>query len=302
MDRKSEKIIEVDYLFNGFKHKDYVFYLDIWSDVIVSGSADNTISVCRWKENKVVTNIAFDYKGRWGIPVSFSKNGAFLAVGAYEEIVVYDVNNSFRVYSRVFGHRSGVQSLFISKDHFILTGGSDGRLVLWSFPDLSLKKEVSTGIKEVWSVSISKDEKFALCGGSEKLVCLYNFPDLKLKKMIKNDYPVEFVDFSPDSSFFLFADAGGKVVVFDMNNLDKPARVLSAHIDSVLVARFLDEDVVVSGGRDGDIYFFSLNTGNVLKKISAGSSVFSIDFSIDNSLLVAGNEKGDILFYKVLVQ
>ncbi len=299
---QNDKTINESFLFKGFKHKDYVFCIDIWSNFVVSGSADNTICVWNFVKGDVVTNLTFGYKAKWGIPVIFSRNGKYLIAGAYEDIVVFSLKDFFKVYSKKFAHKSGIQTLCISDDNnLLLTGGSDGRLVLWSIPDLIMLKETNIASFEIWSTGISRNGNYALCGGSEKAVYLFSFPDLRVKKRIENKYPVEFVNFSRDGKFFLFADTGGNVIVYKIDDLEKPARVLNAHIDSVLVARFLKDDLIISGGRDGDIYIYDVYSGNVLKKIFVGNSVFTITFGINNDNFVIGTEKGEILFYKFIV-
>ncbi len=293
---------EFDVLFfeKGFKHKSYIFYVDNFKNYVVSGSADNSISIWDINKSSVVTNIKFSYRGSWGIPVKYTKDGKFLVVGAYEELQILDSSN-YRVISKKNTHIKGIQTVSVSLDNkFVLTGGADGYVRVWTLPDLKLIKEKQLTKGEVWNANISYNDSYALAGTSDKFVFLFSIPELTIKKVITNDYPVEFVSFSPDGNFFLLADNFGNVIVYEFSNLESYYLKFREHISEVLVAKFVDNNFLISGGRDGDIYIYELAKKSVIKKYNIGSAVFYFEKSNIYKMLIFGTGKGEVLFYKII--
>ncbi|MCX7821680.1 MAG: hypothetical protein N2258_08425 [Brevinematales bacterium] len=291
---------DIEYNGSGFKHKDYVFYIDVFKNYVVSGSADNSITIWDYEKSNLITNIFFNYRGKWGIPVKFSKNGRYIVVGALEELLVLNTDN-YKLVSKKLAHIKGVQSISISPDNkYVFSGGADGFVRVWSLPDLNLVYEKKILKGEVWNTHIDSSGTLAIAGGSTKEVVIFSFPELTIKKIITNDYPVEFVNFSDDNNYFLFADNFGYVVVYKMLDPDNPYVKFREHISEVLVAKFIDTNFLISGGRDGDIYIYDLKNKNVLKKYNIGSAVFYFEKSNKYKLLVVGTQKGNVLFYKII--
>ncbi|MEJ5283704.1 MAG: hypothetical protein ACP5Q5_00905 [Brevinematia bacterium] len=291
---------DIEFEKNGFKHKDYVFYIDAYKNYIVAGSADNSISIWDYEKSILITNIVFSFRGKWGIPVKYTQNGKYLVVGAYEELIILNSEN-YKVISKKLAHLKGVQSIAVSSDNkYIFSGGADGFVKVWSIPGLNLIKEQKITKGEVWNTHISSSGFLAISGSSTKEVIIFSFPDLSIKKIITNDYPVEFVNFSSDNNYFLFADNFGYVIVHKIDNLDFPYVKFREHLSEVLVAKFIDQNFLISGGRDGDIYIYDLKSKNVLKKYSVGSAVFYFEKSNKYKMLIIGTQKGNVLFYKII--
>jgi len=289
--------IELKLVDEIFIHKGYVYSIDNTGNLIVSGGIDNLVYVWDIERKKIIKRLSFNYKGKWGIPVDLSEDGDYLIAGAFEELVLFSVKDDFRELRRVRANERGIQSLMFSPDlTFVVSAGVDGKIKLWKFPELSLIKEVKEHQKEVWNISISKSGKYLLSGGEDGILNLFSFPQMNLIKKIKLGVPVEYVFFSEDEKYFLSADADGVVRIWKISNCEE-YRVFRYHLGSALVGRFLTGSVVATGGKDECLYIFDFESGEILKKFSFNSSVFSIYFSNKNKWLFVGLENGKILIY-----
>ena len=155
--------------------------------------------------------------------VAFSPDGKTLAVGGYQEVLLWDLVNARLAKRAGVGQLSNaVRTLGFRKDgRFLVVGessprGSPGVKILdlqtgqlaASFPD---PKDV------VSSLGISPDGKLMAMGGADKLVRVWNLDDKKLQTAMKeHGARVSCVAFSADGKFLATAGADRALRVWEV--------------------------------------------------------------------------------------
>jgi len=122
----------------------------------------------------------------WGVEsMAFSPEGKFLAVGKMDRaVLVYDVDKSERVSSHTKLDQLGQIKCctFTPDGDKLLTGGSEGRIQIWSVTAdgrLAQGKAFVGHTGEVNTISVSADGKTAVSGGRGKTARIWDIEDAR---------------------------------------------------------------------------------------------------------------------------
>ncbi len=290
---------------NLTEHYLYIFSVDFSSDgkFLASGSADKNVIIwdCRtWQPLKIIKE---NYYELWGIPVKFTHDSKYLAIGSYETLKLASVNNNFEIIANTIAHNKGIQSLDISHDNrYIITAGVDSDLKVWSIPDLKPVSAVKAHENEVWSTCISSDDRYAVSGGEDGYLKIWKFPGLTLENAVKfHKFPIEYVNISATSKYILCADADSTISVWKWGEFDTPYRILKGHNGSVLTALFSkDERFVISGGQDDYIMIYDIEKGSMIYSVKEHrGDIMTLGLSQDGNFLASGSRDRTIKIWKI---
>jgi WD40 repeat protein len=194
--------------------------------------------------------------------VAFSPEGRFLLAGGTDRVAhIWRVKDGVEEH-RFEGHSGAVHAVAYSPDgRRILTAGVDETVRLW---DVTTGKELHRFLghkQHVWSVAFSPDGRYAFSAGADRIVRMWRLP------------PVEAVALPPKEPAPLTPESKPLVEV----------RRFEGHTDPVLcVALSPDGHRALSGGKDGAVRLWDVETGNELRSFSLGSGpVATLCFSGD---------------------
>ncbi len=245
-----------------------------------------------------------------------------------------DIAPEYKTHSFEQTHTNSVRSLAVSKDkNYIVSGGSDGRLVLW-------KKKLSTSDSFVWEKykdneyqEYRKEIDWAKVRGvafspneNSCFVALYNsgiaiFKDFKLFKKIKftdrtnEDNGLErwvlCLAIDPTGKWLATADEKGYVKLWKLDlivknkKINQPEYEFQAHNTLIRSLAFIDKTRFVTGGVDCSVITWNIVAQNnltsiqSLKKIQSYSNwIWSLIYSIDGKFLISSHGDSKIRVWK----
>lgn len=276
-------------------HRGYVFYVGFSRDLsaMASGGADNAVRIWNTKDWTERMTIPEEYHAMWGIPLDYSPDGQYLAIGAFDTLKLLAVGENYREIAAMKTRDRGIQSVAFSPvSNYVVSAGVDGVLTVWSVPNLSNVSTVKAHTSEVWSVCVSPDGKNAVTGGEDSTFKIWSFPDLKEVKTVKfHTLPVEYVRISHDGTMVLAASADSTVSVWKWGEFNAPYRLLRAHMGSVLTAEFyVNDKLIFSGGDDDSIYAYDISGGDIVYQLKEHfGDVMTIAFSPDGKWMASGS-------------
>lgn len=291
----SQKLLRPVLIQEIAEHTQYVFYTDFSADSrwLASGAADRKVVIWNINEQKVHKILQEEYDEIWGIPLQFSPDGKYLAIGSYETLKIFDVRKDFESVQANFAHKKGIQTLYWSPDSKMLaTAGVDGRIIVWSVPELEKKQEIQAHPSQIWNIKISPDSKYLFSGGQDSLAKQWSFPDLNLIQTLKyHNQPIEYVDISSDGKELLLGSADSTISVWTIKNLSAPRIIMKGHVGAVLVCKFsADNKYVFSGGDDDEIYIYDTQSGEVKERLQSHfGDVMTIAVSKNRKYIVSGS-------------
>lgn len=238
--------------------------------------------------------------------IAFNSNGESLAAGyADNTIILWDISTIFeqaKVYAtdqniaKMFlGHTSIVNSVAFSPDNkTLISGGSDGAIILWNPDTRKIKRFLPVGIP-VNNIAISPDGKILASGVGNGSIILW---DLQIFKKIEplligHKGVTKSIAFSPDSKILASAGQDNTIILWDMEiHLQSGQQISGYDFSSKIIAISPDGKVIAAVGEDRkSIFFWNIKNHQQIGYPISGLSqdVHSIAFSPDGRTLAIGS-------------
>ncbi|NJN24852.1 MAG: WD40 repeat domain-containing protein [Cyclobacteriaceae bacterium] len=150
--------------------------------------------------------------------------------------------------------------------------------------------DFSPKLRAVESAEISNDGMLAVSGSKFGYkVMLWNVPDGSLIWTAEHESEVECVTFSPDDKRIA---TGGEDYFVRIWDVETGKEIKSWEHPSGLdgITWSHDGTIIASGSEDGEAYFWDAETYDLLWKIKVGSTINSLNFTLDDKrILIGGN-------------
>lgn len=243
-----------------------------------------------------------------GVAIAVSEPAGILAAACESGKIVYwnkAVGLGVRVGNEtpnvLEGHRGPVLALAFV-DHTLASGGSDGKLILWSMPDGKASHTIETG-KPVRALAMTADGKTLAAAGDGDAVQLYDMatgkPGAKLPG--HKDWVV-CLAFSPDGKQLVSGGYDEHMILWDVPGAKKlldlplapPPDPKAPPPDKVVwwsAAFSADSKTLAIGGSDGLIRLVNPADGKIIRPIPGHSStVTGLAFHPTGTLLVSSSK------------
>mmetsp|Transcript_71652 Transcript_71652/g.144239 ORF Transcript_71652/g.144239 Transcript_71652/m.144239 type:complete len:546 (+) Transcript_71652:29-1666(+) len=228
----------------------------------------------------------------------YRHDGRLVAAGGEEGIVRTFEASSGSSLRHLRGHSAPVHAVRWSLDGLHIFSASDDKSVkLWDVPTqqcLWTRSEGHSDYARTAAVSPVSPHMWA-SGGYDHTVLLWDSRDrVSTQPVVRIDHgaPVEDVLFLPGGSLLLSA-AGNSIKVWDILGGGKMVHTLSNH-QKTITSLCLDStrSRLISGGLDGHVKIYSLDTFEVTHGLKYDAPVLSVAISPDNMQLVVGTSDG----------
>lgn len=238
-----------------------------------------------------------------GSTFAFSPDGAFLAIGRYEEVILYDLRLHREIKRHLTGHTKNIATIAFSPDGtFVAASAEDQTIVLWEAQN---QRHLSTfeGDSTVNCLLFDPSGRDLLSGSADGTITLW---DLAPMKAIGT--PVEKLG-AAISSIFLGADGrvralaleNERVLVLDVNDDPPLGHRVKASPDAGFsnVAFSPDGRFLVFGGEFGEILEWNVARDDLNGEPLSdhGRKVSSLVYAPDGKVLVSGSVDGSVIFW-----
>ena len=241
-----------------------------------------------------------------------SPNGKTLASGSYDgEIKIWDLQKR-KIKCSLKAHEKDVSCVVFSSEEELISGSYDGKIKIWNLRTQEVKwtlpqEELGPNPYAIESMSLSPNGEYLFINSyeSQQIRIWYLPKDRKLVgSLSKHKDGVMCLAMSPNSPMLVSGGKDGKVYFWAVPSKDNQpyqyyedwksfpeSESLEQHSDWVTsLAISPNNEVVASGGKDGEIYLWNLNSGTFIKKLEKHSkAVLSLAFSPDSQTLASAS-------------
>ncbi len=225
--------------------------------------------------------------------VAFSKNGKWLASGAYDEkIKIWDV--AAKTLLKTIEAKMAVQCLCFTPDNrYLVAGGtaSADRPCLLIYDALSgdLYKNLGESGGNVTALACDPEGKTLATGSKDKTIKIWDIKNgSKFETQRKHKGEIQALVFSADGKNLISGSADTAVKIWDPKT-GRLLKTLDGHSGPVHALDVSpDNKTIASGGAEQSIILWDRFNGNILKKIQAEATVYALAYSPNSTILVSG--------------
>jgi WD40 repeat protein len=172
----------------------------------------------------------------------------------------------------------------------IIVGTDEGKIQLWALKTGKLIRALDSHTNWTQSVTISPDGKVLASCSPDGTIKFWKL-DGTLLQTLQNIKGVYSLAWSPDGRFLLSGDNAGQIKIWTRNA--KLVRTINAHKGNIVAIAISGKGIIASRSfvsideKEQDIKLWNLNTGKLIRNISAGSvgGINSLAISRDGNLL-----------------
>lgn len=192
----------------------------------------------------------------------------------------------------------------------IISGHHDGVIKAWDYQMNVCVHDFFDHDGSVRAVLFHPRGDFFVSGGDDKIIRIWNYTEKRVTNRLKgHDDFVRSLDFHPTKPWILSASDDQTVMVWSMLT-GKLLATARGHCHYVMSAKFLSENLIVSGSLDQSIRIWDckgLSSGNkkntllpdiVIKQVVDGHSRGVNTLSIGNGIFVSGGDDRDIKIWE----
>ena len=234
--------------------------------------------------------------------ICFSKNGNYFAVSELGKEIKIFFNGSNTIKSLLKGHKTNIVQMQFSDDgNFLCSISNDGEIKIWNVVE---DKEINSIQIEVPQNCIVK-----FCEFSNTNLIAIGFSDDTVKifennKIIKTiSYKKNISSISIYENLFVIGFVDGEVKLFTTSNEDE-IYSLQSHKERVNCLKFLNENYLISAGKDSHIKVWKLQSGVEIFSLTNNvqKEIVSLAISQNKKYIVNTDIYSSVFIWKIFYQ
>jgi WD40 repeat protein len=272
---------------------------------LASAGADHTVRVWDVRGQPEQPNLtqSGEVKG-----IAFSPDGHLLASGGEggEQTVLWDVRNR-RHGGRLDSGTGDVDSIAVSRQGLLATGGKDGTIRLWEMRSGHFRGRLSSGSEEVRGLAFSRDGRTLASANADDTIQTWDVRTQKptdkepLHGRTTWDYQTNSVAFSPDGRTLASGGDDYTVRLWNLRTRRPAGRLRGDTSWMAAVAFSPDGRTLASADWDGTVRLWDVRTRRQLGEPLRGHAgpVDAVAFSPDGSTLASGGDDSTVRLWDV---
>jgi len=219
-------------------------------------------------------------------------NKTFLTASDDTTACVWNLDNVKQLYC-VQQDKVIEDAIYTKDGKFIITGGDDGSVRIWSAADGSLVKRFDFG-DIIWALDVSPDSDWLAVGRNNNLATIINLQNFAQKPLnLREPGPVYAISFSPDGKWVGIGGGGGKVMLWRFNQ--GFFYLGPEHTNDVYAIAFSpDSQWIVSGGADSTARVARVTSGGQRYFVKQGDWVEDVAFSPDSTWFATASDDNNV--------
>jgi len=252
------------------------------------------------------------FKSKFDVNILYINNMAISSDGKHlafynkvsKEVSLFDRDTKSFTHS-ISAHAGGVETVEFTKDNkYIITGGMEGRLYMWSVHSGKKVDTLSHHHDSISAIASHVDGRWIATAGYDKVIKVFNRSFRKNHyKLISHQEPVTTVTFLSGQRL-LSTDKDGVILIWDVIKSSVISRLpkFDSHITAVCVDE--EENFIFVAGLAGMVGLYDLNEEKLLKLdfLKQLAGITQMKYCNEKNMLVFGLSNGHIPIYLLKAQ
>jgi len=153
-------------------------------------------------------------------------------------------------------------------------------------------------IGAVWAVHINSTALQVATGSADYTAKVWDSLTGEELQTFTHSRIIKSVNFSSDNRKLLTGGQDKILRIFDLDKVESEPLKLEGHTDSVRVALWNGENIIVSGGQDSILRIWDVRTLKEVKNLNSKAPISSIEVCLDGKHMTVTSGK-DVMFYNI---
>jgi WD40 repeat protein len=232
-------------------------------------------------------------KGSGPAKVAFAPDGKTLATGSSREVKLWDPTTG-KLIRALAGHELPVRAVaFAPDDRSLATAAGDnrdgkltGEVKVWDAMTGERRHTLTVESSDVNALAFSPDGRLLVAGGHRGL-WIWDVAGGDLKHRAPSSAAVLAITFAPDGGSLASGAFDQSARVWDPKTWAE-RRVLKGHRSEVRALAFAPDGKTLATGGVGEVIIWNAGTGEKVRSLNAGATVWALAFSPDGKTLATG--------------
>lgn len=238
-----------------------------------------------------------------GAELAFSPDDAMLAVGQYNDLILYDLRSHRAIHRPLTGHTKNIASIAFSADGTIVAAGAeDETIILWDVKSQRSLGTLAGNSGTVNSLLFDPDGQTLFSGSLDGTIMQWGVENMEaIDTPVKSfGAAISSIFFGPDGHVRSLALDKNRVIILTVN--DNPPlgrRIKAPDAGSSNIAFSPDGRFLASSGEFGDVSVWDVASGKLSGEPLSGHErrVSSLAYCPDGKVLVSGSMDGTVIFW-----
>nr|POE92405.1 transcription initiation factor tfiid subunit 5 [Quercus suber] len=203
----------------------------------------------------------------------------------------------------VNGHANSISS-YTSFPKYLLSSSADSTIRLWSLDTWTNLVVYKSHSSPVWDVRFCPHGHYFVSSSADRTARLWSTSQIApLRLFVGHDSDVETVAWHPNGAYIFTGTGGGDKTVRMWSIITgSDVRIFTGHVDTITALACAPNGTTLASADDrGEIILWDLPSGRLIKRMRghARGGIWSLDWSIESSVLVSGGADGTVRVWDV---
>lgn len=284
------------------------------NNLISKGCKYGSLELWDIKNEQLLKKITLEEKGSSITAICFSNDGNLLISGDYKgNISVWEVESGL-LKERIFNTSLGktkepiMDIKFFHNSQKFVVGRGDGRVEIWDTQKTLLHKQrISSPLKNLHELSISKDDNYILCCADMGFIDIWDIRTNSIRNIAggrDSRHAINSISFSPNQKSFVTGCSNGAIQIWDIEKLSAKVVSLQGHKNAVTSVAFSSNgDMLASVSSDNTIAFWKVEGASLknIKTLITGcfNEFCSVSFLRDDNFILTNCKDGSACIWDV---
>ena len=179
----------------------------------------------------------------------------------------------------------------------------ESRLAVIDLTSEEIIADQKISFREIWAITLSNDDRFIYAGGADYIIFKFKIEDLtKVDEYKGHKGDIRAIKLSLDDAWMYTMSEDGTLRFWPLDHSSNSENLIKSNKKLLAMDLSIDESLIAAGGEENILFIYEFShdsSRRILRTISNDSCITSCKISKSKSVIILGDEKGQIKVFEL---